>query len=660
MTLGVALAYGVVLWALGTSVGSLGGLRPVTAVLSGLPFAATIVACVGLAQTWFDFAFDPLSVSAGFGSALLVAGVIRALLLSRSLRHGPTQRHGGDTGKRYAGPRAAVALSAGLLGWIVLSLVVMASVAGRDLETVSQTWDAIFDANAVRFGFETANLAPGHITSFSFPGDVGASYPTGFHALAVLFMQVAGTDAVVATNVVAAFIAGGLWPSSVVLGARLMLGPSRTVTWSSLALAWACHAMPWGPMGWGVLWATAGAAAFGPLVLASAAAVLRITKERLALPQAIPLALASAAACAIFHPRVLLLNLHVVLGLWLCAFSWRCIQLFRSRRRGQAVVCGLLALAPLPFFTAMVLFVGRDSGATRARIWPVDRPLWSEIAQHVVNGPIGTIPQLIPAGLAALAAWSWWRRPEVIWSAILLLGTWILDIGTAVLQGVVFFNGIARFWYNDRHRTLTLIAFPLILLAVLGVERLLEVLARPQPFPALSPRATMSGAAVAVIVVAWGGWAAHDRLDVTYGSASTDPEASVVSPQERLFFKDIAQVVPESDLILNNANDGSALIYAYENRRPVFMVAGTRSSTQYGLSLRNTLIDLPYGDLCSALREDRIRWVLNNGEAFHADVIIKEDAPKMLIPRGHWAFTPEVEMGDRVLYRVSGCAAAGW
>jgi hypothetical protein len=52
--------------------------------------------------------------------------------------------------------------------------------------------------------------------------------------------------------------------------------------------------------------------------------------------------------------------------------------------------------------------------------------------------------------------------------------------------------------------------------------------------------------------------------------------------------------------------------------------------------------------------------VLNNGEAFHADVIIKEDAPKMLIPRGHWAFTPEVEMGDRVLYRVSGCAAAGW
>ncbi len=642
-----ALAFAGLLWLGGAGIARLAGARSAsTVVYSALPIAVVVVGLVGVTQMWFQFAFGWVAVAVAFalaGVAALVAGLGWRRLPSRWIATGPAP-------ERRAGWWLSLAL---LLGSLLLGLTVVWLASAGTFEVVSQTWDAMFDANAVRYGFETSNLSPTHLAVFPLPQPAVASYyPSTFHAVCVLFMQLAGTDAVVPTNVVAGLIAGGLWPSAAVLGASFTAGRSRWVTLSAAVLSWGFYAAPWSPLGWGVLWATSMAAALAPVALAGLIQTFGFGLVRRPLPLSAAVAVGGIALVGLMHPRTVVIILVLAVGLWAWSFGARSL---RARAVGEPWTrWAVLTFLPAPLLLFAVFFVDRGM---EARLWPVERPLWAELGSHLVNGVVGSWPQPITAALVLAGAW-WAIRHGRAGAAVLWGGAVILDVTTAAIQGNYAVNGLARFWYNDRHRVLPLTAWLALLLALYAVAALHDRW-RHGGLRMVGLGQTSSGALVvglAALVVLNGSLAAGRALWGSLAGAANNPVTSLVSPDEIRFYREVAQVVPPQERIMNNANDGSALLYAYQNRRPIFLIGGVRGSTHNAASAFDRFITLNKHDLCTFVAEDHVYWLLDGGRAFSGTVIKEQQAPGLRVPPGgHWALTPVLSSSAGTLYEITGC-----
>ena len=636
---GLPLLFWAALWCSGVLVAWLARPTIGWAAPAGLPVAVVIVTLTSWLQMWASYTFSWVTVIVAWLCACCVA------LAFRTLRRGGYRSENltVTSARPRAVDRSFAAWGLALGGSVALAMLVLWGAGGGSWEIVSQTWDAMFDANAVRHIHDTGLASPSTISDFASWRGLDSYYPTGFHSLAALYMHLAGCDAVVATNVTAGLLAGGLWPSTVVLGVRFLYGPSLRITGAALALAWGFWGLPWGPLGWGVLWATSMAGMMTPLVFAGllgAHGMARVNRSRTV---SVAVLVGGLVAVTLFHPRITVPVVALCYAFWLVYAVVKVRSLFQSggspRRWILSIVGSLLGLA------VFVLKVGRGDSTYAARGWPVEFGFGAEIAQYAVNAPARSVPQLISGGLVIVGAYLAARKPRDRHLVVLLVGAVALDVLTATLRDVSIFDGLARFWYGDRYRTIGLPPFPSILVALVamtGSRRLRE-----------SSRAAL--ATGAALVVLWGAIAGNLYLRGSYIDAATHPQESVVSPSEIDFYRRVADVVPVGERVLNNANDGSALIYAYTGRMPVFLIAGVRPGTEHGVVLWDSLTKMNSQELCTILRLDGVRWVLNGGPAYSKGIIAAQAAPGMQVPHGFWAVTSRLREGDHVLYEVTGC-----
>lgn len=666
------LAFAGILWIGGGALIWLARGRSPVLVVFGSPIVAVVlVGGVAVAQMWFEFAFGWAALAVAFVVAAVIA--LTAGLLAGRTRGWWSNPTPGGTDERDSADgipdRPGWAECASILvGSSVLGLTVLWLATDGRLDLVSQTWDAIFDANAVRFGFETSNVAPTHLTTFPYPdASRGSYYPATFHALCVLYMQLAGTNAVVPTNVVAGLVGGALWPSAAVLGATWLMGSRRWVLRGAAVLAWGFYAAPWSALGWGVLWATSMAGAVSAIALAGLAQVLGWGLAPR--PWRVGLLVTGLGMCLLgfMHPRVLVIFLVLAVGLWCWTFGGRALRARRAQRPWRMTAS--VALAPVVGLIYCVLFVARG---IEAREWLVDEPLPIEMLQHLANGVTGSPPQLITAALVLVGAWLAVRR-GLSGLVVLWLGVVALDVITATMQGNFAVNGLARFWYNDRHRVLPLTAFPALVLALVAVQRLRILRVAHERAHVRTPQAARARRsvtttlrrpwvvmAVALLIVANGVVAAVAGLRVSYAKAANDPKESLVSPEEIALYRTIADIVPKDERIMNNANDGSALLYAYVDRRPIFLVAGVRGSTYNSTSAFARFNVLSRHDFCVLVHEDHLGWLYDGGRAYSRGVILEEKAPGLKVPPGgHWALTKVLSKGGRTLYKITGCGPLG-
>lgn len=644
----------------------------VTTIAAAIPVGVLGIALTAVVQSVRSFDYGWPAVLAGWAVlcvvGLVLHGIVAAItrvtgyagrVLTAEGQPAVTTRAGRVGGRRKEAGRFAGVLAAS----IVLGFLVMWAAGGGSWEIVSQTWDAMFDANAVRHVYDTGVVAPTRISDFAYPQPVGGYYPSGFHAMGSLVMALTGRDAVVGTNIVAGLMAGGLWPSVVVLAARFVFESTLRSSLCALVLAWGFWGLPWGPLSWGVLWATALAGMYAPLVFAGLAGVMKVTRVARPLIPSLALGMLGTGVVAVFHPRMTVPVLALAIGLWVwwcLGIAWRGMRENPSRI-STSVVALTGVLVPLSAIAFLVLRVGRGDSTYAARGWPVEYGLPLELAQYVVNGQAHSVPQLASGALLLVGLWRTLRVPPHRWMAVFFLGAVTLDILTAVLRDVDAYDGLARFWYDDRYRTVILTPFPAILLALVGADHVLDRLMgrstgrrRPDSGRWIVPERRLLGAG-AVIVVVWGAVAGLSSLRSSYIDAATHPQESVVSPAEVDFFRQIADVVPPGERILNNANDGSALMYAYTGRMPVFLVAGVRASTEYGETLWDDLTELRPELMCHLAAHDGIRWVYNGGPAYRKGIIAAQEAPGMQVPPGFWATRPVLLEDGRTLFQLTGC-----
>lgn len=255
------------LWGIGAlAAWCAGARRAATLVAAGLPVTVGVMAVLGVAEIFVPFPFGWLSLAAGT-LVLAVVGRVVSARRKRGQREAPAEHAESQW-------REAAAMAGSLVATVMVASAVVFIAAGGTWETVSQTWDAMFDANAIRQAYLSGSIDPRTLVDFAFPHPVGSFYPATFHAIGTLAMHVLGCDAVVASNLAAVVVAGGLWPSCLVLAVRFLRGPRLSYSVLAAILTLGFWGMPWSPLGWGVLWATATAVAFAPLPIVGFATLL--------------------------------------------------------------------------------------------------------------------------------------------------------------------------------------------------------------------------------------------------------------------------------------------------------------------------------------------------------------------------------------------------
>lgn len=643
-----------VLMGAGFTVSRAWGLRPGTSVVAAMPVSFGLVALFAISQALTSIRFSIVSVTWAF---LLVALLgfalsrVHALTLGRrpAPDHGRTPALAGNLDER---PELTALL---LLGTVLVSGVIMLIAAGGTLETASQTYDGLAHQNEIRSIVESGIASPWRVDDYvSGPG--APFYPSGFTAVGAFVMGLLRSDSVFAANVTATVLAGGLWPSTVMILAGVVFGRAPRMVAVCGLLALGLWGMPWAPLGWGVLWPTAGGAAFTPVALAGLVAALGLSPLRLGAARALTLAALGLVGVGVFQPRGLLLAAPVM-GLLVVVHLLAAHPRTRGTGTWARVLVPVVLLAPLAAALVVLVRLAPD-----AKFVAIDRPINESVASalthYLVNGPNNTVPGVLVGVLVLVGIWEALQRRNTLWIPVTFCVLVLLDVMTATQRSEVAVS-VSRFWYGDRYRSATTPPVVGVLLAALGVRATLRWLGagltRARRMPSGRLTVAVAGIAVALTVVSLiPGPAAY--LRTKYFDASTKRGRSLVSPAEIEFFGRVAAIVPPDERILNNAQDGSALIYAYVNRLVVFNVGGDVPSSPGGTFLRNQLVTTPdRASVCRAFSAGHIKWVVNLGDPYTDEGVPPYPAPGMQIPDGFWATTLVAQSGDAKLYEVTGC-----
>ena len=578
---------------------------------------------------------------------------------------------------RGAGPRAGrsadttvgslvATLGSAAIGGAVIAVLLVAGI--RSPGAVSQTFDAGFHLNAVRYILDSGSASPLAMELTS-PGSA-SFYPTLWHGFVAIVVQLCaplGVTIPVATNAVLFTATAVVWPIGIVALGRAVAGPSTRVAIVSGALATVFPNFPLYLSGYGVLYPNVLALALMPYVLVAGLRLLNLGAARRSIPlrgaATWLLFLGALGAAVLAHPNVI----HAILA-WgafpVLAVAIRALLGGRVIGRSGALevsriplglrrVLAVLGVAAYAVVVAGSWIAGRTSdNAWMGRYFPRDAVTQILDSTPGLVGGAWAVSAIIVFG-AVLAC----RSPRLRWA-----------IGSAAALALLYFVSdgfptsdwrtlITGPWYNDPRRLAALIPFGAIPLAVLacsaaaamlrpGLRRLAAVRG------AHAGRRTVAFAACAVILLLAIGQAgsqpARQKLRESYDPA----RAVLLSVDEQTLLDRLDQEVPEGDRIANNPLNGSGLGYALADREMLFPHAGG-SYDERSYELVSSLVPEP-ARACVLADELDVEFVLDFGQDF-----IFEDDPRREKPfekMQHLDRSPiltEVdEQGDARLFRI--------
>ncbi|QGN57610.1 DUF6541 family protein [Nostocoides sp. HKS02] len=659
----------LILTVLGVLVAACWGLRPRNAVLAAMPISFGLLAAAAAVIPW-----RLLPICGSFVAAGVAGIVVRTVRASRGSRAPGRSRSGVPSARR---PGVASALGAwrreppvleigALLLTMVLSTVTVMWACHGDLGVVSQTIDAMFHVNGIEAAFVNERVAPQSFATFTGVPVAVAGYPTGFAAVAVFLMQATGVHAVAASNIAATLIAGALWPSAILVLVRQVFATQRVTTLAAAALTQAFWGFPWDPLGWGVLWPTAGALAFAPLLFAGVLGMLQLPTEQSLGRRwhGTVLLVLSAVALVLFHPRELIVIIPELT--LLSAFLFARHALWRAHpaylRALSAIAClGALCVTP-------ALWFGPWTNAKFVTVhWQITETTAESVNGYLLNGPSHTTPGLVVAALVLVGLAMSCRRWRTLWIPLVYLVAVAIDVVTATSRNPDL-RQITRLWYGDRNRTAGVVPIAGVLLGVMGATLVWSIVAHHlermfgggrhvDRVARRTRRDVVLAACAAIVAVFVINLPAHvSYLERTLAGGSTNPAYSLVSPDQVKLYEHLPEVVAPDEYILNDPRDGSALLYAYSGRKPVYMTSVYLTGTPNAAYLSAHLVfDRNHTRICAVVKKAHIGWILNVRPVSLNPPVGRRSATGMLIPPGFWLTTPVASAGSTKLYKITGC-----
>ena len=538
-------------------------------------------------------------------------------------------------------------------GWAVagaLAAVTFRLGIGRP-DAVSQSYDAVFHLNALRYVAETGSASPRDLT-----GMTGATgfYPSLWHAVAALVVPAAGGSVPAAANLTSMAVALVVWPLGSALLTRQLLGPRPVPVGAAAVLSMAFVSFPWFPLSWGVLWPNTLGIALIPAVLACLLSALGVARDDLLGGpwQAVAALSATGVACADAHPGAFVSALVLGAILALATAITRCTHSRGQSTAGAGVLQLLVTLAGVALVGAALFLVPgiRNTAADWAATTTVGRATWREL----IGGPDATAPAYTVALLTLVGALACLTRARLWWLVPAHAASVGLDALAAGTDAPIS-QELTGFWYNDRYRLAAVVPVTGTLLAVVGVGALAAALARRTR----ANRAVLAAALLALAAVptrAFGLGAHADFLAVRYLLAEDSPTASLLSPAEQAFLRDrLPRDVPPGAVIAGDPWDGSSLAWAIGDRDVLFRhFNGRFTPDQRYLAdhLRDAATD---PRVCPALRDTGVRYVLSLGPLFDPPLLTPTGWGGIQAIDGQPGFTLVAAEGTARLYEVTAC-----
>lgn len=558
--------------------------------------------------------------------------------------------------------RFAVLLAAGFAIGITLGVLRFCFYVG-DPGAISQTNDATFHLNAVRYVLESGSASPVHLTGFM---GVASVYPSAWHAITSVVVMVSGASIPVAANMVALVIVGAVWPTGIALLTRAASAGVAPVALAA-ALSPAMLAFPLLMFQWGVVYAYALSLALVPTV---AAAVLlaprwvrvgspdRRTARVVAL---VAVVLGGVGAIALAQPASVLTWAIIVLAWFTLRTSARLIA---ARRAGDRVLRPLLSIlgAWLVFALVWVMLTRLAGGS----IWPPTRGKLEALVDVAINRQLGLpaaigVSLLLVAGLVLVL-----RRPAqrwlvATWGAFAALYVVVVAIGQPQLR-----NLLLGAWYGDPYRVAALAPLAVIPLAAVGFSGLLARLSRALHRRGARASSARPGVAALAVVAAVGvaGLVLAPVVQMPlaiershdHQSRYAIDAASYLSPAKRALLERLDTLVPAGSRVIANPSTGAAFGYMLSGV-DVFPATWSWPRTAAWQALAEHLRDAARDpSVCAALADyGSPRYVLDFGPG--------EDTPgRMVMPgmtrlAGQPGFVLVAREGPSAsLWRITACA----
>ncbi|PWJ53029.1 hypothetical protein SAMN06264364_11546 [Quadrisphaera granulorum] len=651
----------------GLLVGRAAGLRGLvwTGVAPALSTGVVALGAIGASLAGFRWGLLALALA----TALAVAVALPVGVLSGAF----TTRRPSPGARRLSSRDAAVALSAlgGLAGGGLLAGRRLMS-ALWDPTAVSQSYDAVFHLNAVRWVIDTGDGSSLHLGRLTNPGAATSFYPAAWHDVVSLAAMTSGAAVDVSTNATALVVALVVWPLGSVGLVRAVLGRRPVALAAAGALTAAFTSQPIAPLEWGVLYPTLLTNSLLPAPLA----LLVLTADRTRpLRRRLTLLIVVAGTLpglALAQPSGGFALVALALPLGAAVLLRTTTAWWRSGQRIFAVVMPVLVLV-----VAVLAWRVVDGSASvvsaRATHWEPKATLPQAVEQavlfshlsipnpirwEVTRPPLWMAAALVLFGLALAV-----RRRQLRWVAGSHLVASLLYVCAWAVQSPLT-QRLTGYWFNDAYRVAGLTVITGLVLAsaalslgpaalrrsVRRLQQLVEGARRPArdsgrragPAPgrgtgrrAASGRRraapslqlipadrwaalTTMSSALAVLVVLAG--ARGPGYAVTYGSlfansvASDDTQYSdVLDAPERAMLNRVPSEVPAGVMVAGNPWNGSGFVYAIADRLTPFPhMTSTFDADRalVALHLRDAATD---PEVCAAVQRLHLGYVLDFG-----------------------------------------------
>lgn len=537
---------------------------------------------------------------------------------------------------------AAVCAGALITSWRLAAYI-------SDPEAVSQTNDAVFHMNAVRYILETADASSLHVNAVI---DGASFYPAAWHAIVSLVVMVTGASITVATNAFTIIIGSLIWTLGIAWLTRMLTGSSAIAGFAAV-LSGALHAFPLLMFQWGVLFPNALSIALIPAAIALVVSLpgwnQAATIGRAATRSLLMIAVAGAA---------------LVLSQPAAAMPWTAICMvwftfWAFRRQSALTAWSALILVAVGWAATVGVWLYLANGTSGSH-WPPSRGKLEAIADILLNGqvrvPIYVIfSALMITGLVIAIARAEYRWFAVSWFGISFLFFLVAAVGHPFVRDTVLGG-----WYADPYRLAALApvtAIPLAAIGVNGVRRLiLRWTARRRDETSGVLITTVATVVYMLILVM-----IRPTAMPAFMSGSSEGESryassdvSFLSLDERQLLEELEQLVPEDAVVLGNPGAGSGFGY-FLSGVDVFPRTWSPPSTDSWQVIASHLRDVANDPaVCVALSDyDDPEYVLDFGPGEQGAG--RYEMPGMTDFDGQDGFDLIASEGDVSLWRITAC-----
>ena len=578
----------------------------------------------------------------------------------------PQESAGPSPAPEYIGGRvsrcwAAARGPAEDLGLWIVSAALMLAICAQFInapDAFSQTYDAVYHLNAVRWILDTGNASS---LSFDMVISRGAVYPLGWHTLVALTMRLSGITSIpLASNAVMCAVAGLTWTSGVITLTSALTAGRRAGRIATAVLASAAPAFPLLGLFWGILYPVFLATAMLPGVFLTA---VTAGARGMTLPRRAVLWLMAGAGCvglALAHPSIIVIALIAGVSAAMTHSLSLAVSAVAERHhvRRAVLACVLTALLAGASWSAAPALRASKSVSQ----WPPYTSAAGGIGEAVTSAPELTAIVWPLALLTVIGYLSAWRRQSTRWVALthtVVCGLYVVDVSQKVSPLRYSLTG---FWYSDAYRPGGFMMVTALPLAGIGACALADAAGRALP-RAVRAATTVPWlrAALTILVIAALAWQSTGSAAMSHNVEKFGLTFLVTDDSQSLTADELAVVnrLPDllgpDDVVLADPWRGGSLAYGLTGVTTLPRHLSSYGSTSPALTVLENSLD-EVGDnpeVCPAIEELGVDYVLD----FKGRTILDgPEAPGLSDIQPRDGFRTVLRIGDATLYRITACA----